>query len=452
MESHGCISLNGTAATLRKDSRAAGSDFHFRHGRWHLDQIEAKPWDPVPVAMLHKWPIAVTTINASCPRFLRLDRLYANRNGNGHAFFQFNAFMALAAKHNLTAIASYHVTCSVGCNREGLNETNNYFFGDYFLRNAQSRNNHTKSYVIKMMPPKGTEAALHNSMGVIMDRIQRDALCNVEVYIHRNTMHVLKPSEDSISTPGFRSAFNSQHDRLARLRLRRANNRESDTELQPLRIAVHIRRGEVYNKSLDPRGSGVLAGLFNRLSPVRTFLDLVRKLVGAIESNCCLTRPPIPIHVAFAAEGAKVIQPGRSVKVIDIEGEVDPIVSLEDLPGVARLSVARDNVLEAFEELCFADFVIGSRSGFTALAAHLCEAPLFITMPFWVSYNQVPNVIVLSENHTSVGKFSRFHGNKQRVTPIVDEYDLPRELLLRRVKEEHWCHERCNARQLIQIS
>ena len=205
-------------------------------------------------------------------------------------------------------------------------------------------------------------------------------------------------------------------------------------------LAVHIRRGEVYNNSLDPRGSKVRAHLFGRMTPVRTYMALVKKVAHAINTDCFAGSPNRPpIEVVLAAENAKVIELGRVVSVPDLRPD-DAIVRVDSLPGVSSIALAGENVLDAFETLCFADVVIGSKSGFTALAAYLCEAPLFLTMPFWISYLYVPNVLVMTNRNTTTGEFVKFTSRDSRTTPITDSYDLDRMLLRQKLAAyQPWC-------------
>ena len=419
------------------------------HGRW-VAKPKIHVWDPATPPVQIAWPPAVANVDHSCPRFLKLDPAFVNKNGNGHAFYQFNAFMVLAANNNLTAIARYNVSCDCGCNKAGIDETNDYFFGDYFSRNERFLASGSTTYTIRVAPPRGSTEQLLARIDEIMTSVRAKRQCNVVLLIHRQTMAAyIKPSEANYSTPSFRAAFNAQHNRLERLKQRHvlglaslSTGARSDqpSSLRPVRIAVHIRRGEVYNNSLDPRGSKVRAHLFGRMTPVRTYMALVKKVAHAINTDCFAGSPNRPpIEVVLAAENAKVIELGRVVSVPDL-GPDDAIVRVDSLPGVSSIALAGENVLDAFETLCFADVVIGSKSGFTALAAYLCEAPLFLTMPFWISYLYVPNVLVMTNRNTTTGEFVKFTSRDSRTTPITDSYDLDRMLLRQKLAAyQPWC-------------
>ena len=138
-----------------------------------------------------------------------------------------------------------------------------------------------------------------------------------------------------------------------------------------------------------------------------------------------------------------MLELGRRAAVPDLVTAVTDVSLHRDLPGATSLEVASERVLDAFDAMCFADVVIGSKSGFTALAAHLCEAPLFIPMPFVVGYSYVPNVLVLTEKHTTLGTtFSKFGNPTAARTRIADEYYLDESLLSRKLTEDpaqSWC-------------
>jgi len=373
-----------------------------------------------------------------------LDRKVTNRNGNGHAFFQFNGFMAMAATNNLTAIAEHKVNCDCGCNKVGLNESNSYFFGDYFSRHSQRLDWKTVSrYRISLRLHTDT-LVLYDKVASIMHEVRTQNLCNVALVLDESAYLRIKPSEYNISTPGFRAAFNSQHGRTERLQ-QRWLRRAPTVPPRPIRVVVHIRRGEVYNLSLSPT-SKVQASLFGRMTPVRTYLALARQVVSTVRGECSDGGPPRAVEVFLAAEAATVLEEGRAVVVPDLE-ENNTIVRLErDLPGATWLSLTgSENVLEAFEAMCFADIVIGSRSGFTGMAAFLCEAPLFVAMPFWISYKYVPNVVVVRDANTTHGEFTKFKSLVSKAYHVVVDYALDDEPLrsrLRMTPAASWCDQR----------
>lgn len=413
-------------------------------GRWEVPKKIV--WDPDAPPVLEPWPEQLTQVNQACPRFLRLDALFVNHNGNGHAFFQLNTFMVTAANYNLTAIAEYNVDCGVGCNRHGLSRTNEYFFGDYFSRNK--RHIAKNSTILELNKPSLWPGAIATQMA----RVREQHLCNVVLDVHQSTMKSgLIPSEVNYSTPGFRAAFNSQHGRIERLRRREEQARNSSVDAlarrhgaaadaRPVRIAVHIRRGEVYRNALDPGGNWARAHQFNRLSPVSTYTAIVREVVDSVKSACFDDLAAPPIEVIFAAENATVLEPGRSISIPDL-GVGDAIVHADTFPGVTFIALASDEVLEAFEDLCFSDIVIGSRSGFSALAAYLCKAPLFLAMPFWHSYEFVPNIVVMRERSesTRTGQFTKFTSLTSKHTPVTNRYDIRAALFRQKLTREPWC-------------
>jgi hypothetical protein len=67
--------------------------------------------------------------------------------------------------------------------------------------------------------------------------------------------------------------------------------------------------------------------------------------------------------------------------------------------------------------MCFSDILITGTSGFSHIATILCKTPIVLGMPFWNSYEYIPNAITLDVSRKnmqvrSVGVESAniFHG------------------------------------------
>lgn len=381
------------------------------------------PAPPTRQLTVNTWSPRVTNVDQTCPYYLLLDPGFSNKFGLGHAFMQINSFVMLASTNNVTVLLKYHVNCNCGCNAAGLNETNKYFFGDYFMRNAPP------SKVWASGKWHTVTRAYPEHLGRDFARLRAKGACNQTLLVIANQMPKVKPLDDGFSLAGWRAAFNSQQNREERLRQRRA-----DRSRREVRLAVHIRRGEVMAGVLQG-GSVQKSQYIGRLTPNRGYVLLIRQTLGAMRRCASLQGP---ITVVFVVEGGQV-RPDGAVAVPDMDRNFT-LFALDDLPGVDKIELAGSSVIDAFEALCYADVVVGSKSGTTYTAAMLCEGPIFIAMPFWHSYAYAPNVVMARERNATVGEYKHiFPGKLVHAYPVVDVYDFDDNELMEQLARQPWC-------------
>lgn len=66
-------------------------------------------------------------------------------------------------------------------------------------------------------------------------------------------------------------------------------------------------------------------------------------------------------------------------------------------PSIQNVTIIPGSVdaIQAFDDMCFSDVLITGASGYSYLVSILCKTPIILGVPFWRSYNPIPNAIKL---------------------------------------------------------
>merc|ERR1712032_304065 len=59
-----------------------------------------------------------------------------------------------------------------------------------------------------------------------------------------------------------------------------------------------------------------------------------------------------------------------------------------------------EDSIQAFDTMCHSDVLIAGKSGFSHLAATLCRKPVVLAIPFWHTFDCLPNALVLQPKLT----------------------------------------------------
>ena len=70
--------------------------------------------------------------------------------------------------------------------------------------------------------------------------------------------------------------------------------------------------------------------------------------------------------------------------------------------------------IQAFDDMCASDILITGTSGFSHLASIFCRTPVVLAMPFWHSYDYIPNAMNLQ-----IGKGNYTLPNMANKTPFT---------------------------------
>jgi hypothetical protein len=115
--------------------------------------------------------------------------------------------------------------------------------------------------------------------------------------------------------------------------------------------------------------------------PIRStndaYLEFIPKLLGRIKTK-------LPVALIIFAEGAKSIR-----EIPDVcSSRFDDFSALHE-----NISLGPREMHLTLASLCNSDLLVTSPSGYSHLAAVLCEKPHILAVPFWHSYAALPNTL-----------------------------------------------------------
>jgi hypothetical protein len=191
--------------------------------------------------------------------------------------------------------------------------------------------------------------------------VKAKQLCQTGV-ICLSVNHDVAVSEALIDVASYRSNFAVPPD------IAQAVNDLPYFDEKYLRVAVHIRRGDVVNRTKDA---------YNRWVFNSAYLDFIPKLLARVKTR-------LPISLVLFAEGAN-----STTHVPDVLPNIFHDFSLLH----ENVSLGPTDVHLALGALCSADLLVTSSSGYSHLAALLCKKPRVLAVPFWQSYVSLPNFL-----------------------------------------------------------
>jgi len=144
---------------------------------------------------------------------------------------------------------------------------------------------------------------------------------------------------------------------------------------------VHIRRGDQLKY-----GRRNAAYVEQRYVPNVAFVRLIDALISSLEQLGDGSRYRVVVLCEGAAGG---VVPDVDGTFTNFSRALKPHARLELLDGPK-------DAIDAFEAMCNADVLVTSKSGFSHLAALLCDKPVVLAVPSWLSYDCVPNALPLS--------------------------------------------------------
>ena len=158
-----------------------------------------------------------------------------------------------------------------------------------------------------------------------------------------------------------------------------------------LTVSVHIRRGDV----LD-------AAWYTRQVPNRAFINVLHDLLPVLKPFA----QGSPIHVVLHVQGTDT--PTNVPDMIMDAGE-EPNNNFEKMLHMHEVDVTIGTTgdLDTFAQMCEADVLITSKSGFSHSAGTVCERPVILAVPMWHSYLCYPNALTMHEVGT--GCKMRYH-------------------------------------------
>ena len=304
------------------------------------------------------WPQAVFVPQPQCARYLEVQQV--DTAGLGHSFFAFNHMISLAAAHGLTLRANF-TTSDHGIPPERVQQ---YFFGTVFSPAA---------------PPASCRVQTLHNPDLLKDLVlpARRTCADQPCLVFRLTGRIL-PKPLIVHVPMYRKVFTAPERQESRVHMW---PRAHVPGPGPLIIAVHIRRGDV------AQGRGDAFQAWSRIVPNVAYEGLLRSVFEALQ----LPRPgaAAPARVVFYCQGMR-----SAMLVPDFDGTLTDFGPLLRRYGVEASIGASDSV-DAFDGMCNAAVLITSKSGMSHMVAVLCGRPVVLAIPFWHSYDCVPNALRL---------------------------------------------------------
>ena len=172
------------------------------------------------------------------------------------------------------------------------------------------------------------------------------------------------------------------------------------SKARPLRIAVHIRRGDLFwylNKWNQPNTEKQRQAALMRLVPNHVYSSLIK----SVAEHALRAGWTGNTTVTFHCEGS--IPPAS---VLDVDGGYTNYSSLlqsADWLGAGRMHAALGSAVarDAFESMCKSDVLIGGGSGFSSLVGSFCSRPLKLLIPWTLKGCPRANTYKLTNNATA---------------------------------------------------
>lgn len=287
--------------------------------------------------------------------------------GLGHNFMHLNHFVTFANEHNLSIRTAFQTT------GHGLNRTDTraYFFGEEIMTPLPKNRNCSRVQTDFEMVPQL----------VFRERTNRSS-CVVF------TVGLLKTNTIGLDTnlPYFRQLF-QRNDAVRRTIIQ--ENPVDKSQSAPIRVAVHIRRG-------DLRGfTGSENAARGRLVHENMYVVILNQLLKKLRQH-----GKNDVVIRLYCEGMKApssIPRASDWTFFNLSDEVNFYPSQN-----VKIDAGPNGALQAFDEMCLSDILVTGPSGFSFLVSYLCSAPIVLAVPFWQSYGYIPNALSLEINRSSI--------------------------------------------------
>lgn len=303
------------------------------------------------------WPKNLFHPQGTCKIYLDLPQ--GNQEaGLGHSFISFNALVAFAARTNVT-LRSWFQTHDHGISRP---DCRRYFFGNSFWSGPRRLQN------------CNIESYEYNETDNVSARV-KEINDNCATYDNKcfalRLKGALPPDIEGLNTAEYRRVYESQKPERRNRILRRGGR---------VRIAMHIRRGDVLDYSFGDKQKAEM-----RLIPNSPYLSLLEKLNTYFQTAPENATLDLTLHCQGATGSV----------CPDIDGKTYDDFS-KALSTDSQIRIGPSSVFEAIDDMCDADVVVTSKSGFSHLVAVLCRKPIFLVVPFWYSYSCISNALPLN--------------------------------------------------------
>ena len=289
--------------------------------------------------------------------------------GLGHSIFSLNGLIQVAIRLRLTLRVNLR---TAGSGHSISREFANSLFEDYFFAAlpAECRKPHIIRIKFKKLPAEVSRIRNESNPG---------NLCYI--FLMMDTGYAL--TEQGFNPCGVREALRIRLPRPTNLRCLAAPAApRRPAAAAAIRIAIHIRRGDVVRRR--DRGT-MLRVVATRGVPNQCAEGLLLQVLAHLRA-----RSASPLEVTVHAEGSRSIH-----AVVDLDGSLSDLGRSSPHGEARRLGPARAE--EAVADACGSHVLVTGRSGFSHLLAVFCESTAVVAVPMWSSYAYLRNAVVASE-------------------------------------------------------
>ena len=320
------------------------------------------------------WPQSLFELDRRCPLILEARH---QRAGLGHSFISFAQVVELAASLQLTLRAHFSGSAD-GAWGAGVNASiaSSALFGSHFAHSL----------------PVGatTKHVARDRLSATVAKLRRD--CGEARSPPQPVVLKLDKAPQCCQTSALQ-ACNWRRALAASTPVVSGRSRQGS-----LRIAVHLRRGDIVAQANNPlRGDRfeTFYATLHRAIPNQAYLGILRDVLRAVGKQE-LTALDVVLHCDMPHASPDAIPDVNASEASDFRSALSEAVASSGMPGATiKVRMGPPNVVDAFRSICTADIVLMARSTLSCMSALLCPSPVFLATPYHHATRHLPNVIPL---------------------------------------------------------
>jgi hypothetical protein len=334
----------------------------------------------------------------SMPPGIQLYLEGSNKNsGLGHTFMGLNHLVTMAHQHNLSTRFVMRTTDkNHGFNERKAMQIKRYFFDDLFMNPLPDGEACVR---IKSSP---------ESLADDVDRVKRESAVVVRVeqqqQLNRSictifTMNHVKPNSNQMEQhlPLYRHLFELNDKNITRRSI--IHRKATASTANVINIAIHIRRGDIFQfiSKVRVRVRGKLAP--HRLIPVSAYTSLLKQLLTKLFFSGDGVKREIRVTVHCEGMIGNAAVSDVDGTMIDLQQEMMGL--LDNNHNNVTFLAGDEDPLQAFDDICYSSNIfIAGASSFSHLVGVLCPKPIILAMQDYGgfvkhSYGYIPNAIML---------------------------------------------------------
>jgi hypothetical protein len=372
-----------------------------------------------------------TTTTPSPPKLQLYLEGKTENAGLGHSFMALNHLVTMAHQHNLsTRLVMMSTDNNHGFDLLYAMRIKRYFIHDLLMTPLPNGETTTTTCVRIKTSPQSLEEDVNRVKREWYDEMRHYNQTTAEIMQQQSTrssnkyctifvMKDVRPNAYHMdqNLPLYRHLFelNDKNDTRQSIIHRKQPIPSSSTTTNVINIAIHIRRGDLFqfvSKSLKKEKSWGKFQARQRIVPVSAYTSLLRQLLtiklldGGGDNNNIMKRGEIRITVYCEGMIGNATVPDADGTMIDLQREI-----MIGLTTTTTTTMIHDDVtfvagdedpLQAFDDICYSSNIfIAGASAFSHLVGVLCPKPIILAMQdlnaafVKYSYNYIPNAMMM---------------------------------------------------------